>query len=109
MATRNNHRRVTEHPEYSLVPHHREIMEALARANLTTHEFRVVFAVLYETNLKLNVDCELNSKAYWQACTLLSRKSLNATIRRLVSRNIMVAKGRRYWVTRPNEWDPSRR
>jgi truncated hemoglobin YjbI len=58
--------------QYSFVPNHRETMMALARARLTSQEFRLVVALLNQTEGYLRERDEISS-TFWQAITLMSR------------------------------------
>lgn len=94
-----------ERIQYSFVPNHRETMQALARARFSNHEFRVVIALLNQTNGYLRQEDELSS-AFWQALTFMSRQSVHATLNRLVSLGIIAKNEHRYKVNHPNAWAP---
>jgi len=55
--------------QYSFVPNHRETMMALARARLRSQEFRLVVALLNQTDGYLRDQDEISS-TFWQAITL---------------------------------------
>ena len=96
---------VRENIQYSFNANHRETMEALARAKFTNQEFRVVIAVLNETDGRLAQATELTPIS-WQALTLLSRQNVHGTLQHLVSLNVIASEGPRYRANHPNEWDP---
>jgi hypothetical protein len=69
--------------QYSFVPNHRETMLALARARLTSQEFRLVVALLNQTEGYLRERDEISS-TFWQAITLMSRASIKHTLIRIL-------------------------
>ena len=96
---------VRESIQFSFYPNHRETMEALARARFTNQEYRVVIALLNETDGRVRDERELTSSS-WQALTLLSRQHVHETLGRLIPLNVIACDGQRYRVNHPNDWDP---
>ncbi len=105
MAGRNDKRPQEESIHYSFVPNHRETMQALARASLTNQEYRVIIALLNQTNGRLKEDDAISS-TFWQALTLMSRQSVHASLQRLGALGVIGSNGGRYKMTHPNVWDP---
>jgi len=101
--------RSVEKIQYSFVPNHRETMMALARAKLTNQEFRLVIALLNQTNGYLRDKDEISS-TFWQAITLMSRASINHTLGRLLERKVVVKEAVEdktfYRINHPNHWAP---
>jgi phage replication O-like protein O len=95
--------------QYSFVPNHRETMMALARARLSSQEFRLVVALLNQTDGYLRDQDEISS-TFWQAITLMSRASINHTLKRLTVRRVVAAElleGKTFYrVNHPNHWAP---
>lgn len=94
-----------ERIQYSFVPNHRETMQALALAKFSNQEFRVIIALLNQTDGYLREEDELSS-SFWQALTFMGRQSIHATLGRLVSLGIITKNGRKYKVNHPNAWAP---
>jgi len=94
---------VRENIHYSFVPNHRETMQALARADLTGHEYRVVIALMNQTNGYLREEDAITG-TFWQALTFLRRQSVHKALRRLIDKGIIAKSDGRYRVKPPNEW-----
>jgi hypothetical protein len=60
-------------------------MMALARARLSSQEFRLVVALLNQTDGYLRDSDEISS-TFWQAITLMPRASINHTLIRIYPR-----------------------
>jgi phage replication O-like protein O len=105
MAAQRANTTVTEKIQYSFVPNHRETMQALARAKFNNQEFRVVIALLNQTNGYLRQEDELSS-AFWQALTFMSRQHVHTTLNKLVSLGVIAKNEHRYKVNHPNAWSP---
>ncbi len=94
---------------YSFVPNHRETMMALVRARLTSQEFRLIVALLNQTDGYLRDRDEISS-TFWQAITLMSRASINHTLKQLMQRRVVATElleGKTFYqINHPNHWAP---
>jgi phage replication O-like protein O len=98
--------RSAESIQYTFVPNRRETMQALAMANFTNQEFRIIIALMNQTNGYLREEDTIAS-TFWQALTFMSRPSVFKTLRRLIEKGVIAKSDGAYRLRSPNEWPPS--
>ncbi|HUV52908.1 MAG TPA: hypothetical protein VMW64_07520 [Dehalococcoidia bacterium] len=94
---------------YSFMPNHRETMLALARARFTNQEYRVIIALMNQTDGYVRKEDTI-STSFWQSITLMRTESLLHTIKGLVAHGVVAVETRDkkpfYRMNHPNEWPP---
>jgi len=88
---------------YSFVPNHRETMLALAQAKLSGREFRVVIAILNQTNGYLREEDQI-SPEYFSKITGIGKDNLPHVLKKLRQRNIIGQDQHRFKVLPPSQW-----
>ena len=93
--------------DYSFCPNHRETMMALARVNLGSQEWRVITALLLQTDGYVREEDEI-SNSFWQTITLISRQNISPVLTRLIEQGMVnqeVREGKAYYrLKHPNDW-----
>ena len=93
--------------DYSFCPNHRETMMALARVNLSGQEWRVVTALLLQTDGYVREEDEI-SNSFWRTITLISRQNISPVLTRLIEQGMVnqeVREGKAYYrLKHPNDW-----
>lgn len=104
---RNRRPHVVENIQYSFIPNRRETMLALARAKFTSQEWRVIIALLNQTDGYRREHDEISSR-FWQAITFMSREVIARTLNGLLERGIMGKENKEgaifYRLNHPNDW-----
>ena len=105
LSRQKNNTQVVERIQYSFVPNHRDTMQALARAKFNNCEFRIIVALMNQTDGYLREEDEL-STGFWQSITLMGRQSVSSALASLLSLCVIARNERTYRLNHPNEWDP---
>ena len=110
MAKRDKSIPIIEKIQYSFVPNHRDTMEALVLAKLSGREFRVVIAIMNETDGRLREENAI-SPAYWEKVTGVDSSNIRRLLASLKGFGIVTSRreGRQvlYRVQPPSLWDKS--
>jgi|GEM_PF-3636098 len=105
LSRQKNNTQIVERIQYSFVPNHRDTMQALARAKFNNCEFRIIVALMNQTDGYLREEDEL-STGFWQSITLMGRQSVSSALSSLLSLSVICRNGRAYRLNHPNQWDP---
>ena len=93
--------------DYSFCPNHRETMMALARVNLSGQEWRMVTALLNQTDGYVREEDEI-STSFWQTITLISRQNVGKVLTSLIEQGVINKEVREekayYRLKHPNDW-----
>jgi hypothetical protein len=105
LSRQKNNAQIVERIQYSFVPNHRDTMQALARAKFNNCEFRIIVALMNQTDGYLREEDEL-STGFWQSITLMGRQSVTSALSSLLYLSVISRNDRAYRLNHPNQWDP---